>query len=71
MSRLYRTLQRHAHEKPALFWACAIGGIGPVVLAVSLPVSKALGFKPAPSVPTSYPLPSSPRKTLTGYDDPA
>lgn len=62
--------QRHAHESPALFYACVLGGVGPVFLAVAHPLSRTLGYKPAQPVPDSYPRESyqdarSIRKVLT------
>ncbi|EJD42714.1 hypothetical protein AURDEDRAFT_168237 [Auricularia subglabra TFB-10046 SS5] len=70
MSRLYRTLQRHSHENPALFWAVVLGGVGPVFLLVATPISRRLGYTPAAPVPTSYPVPNRPRQQVSGYDDP-
>ncbi|KZV89611.1 hypothetical protein EXIGLDRAFT_140647 [Exidia glandulosa HHB12029] len=70
MSALYRTLQRHAHETPALFWACVLGGVGPVFLVSANSIASYKGVRPPPPVPTSYPVPSGPRQQVSGYDDP-
>ncbi|KAL2161365.1 hypothetical protein VTH06DRAFT_8587 [Thermothelomyces fergusii] len=58
-----------ARERPAYFWSVVIGGLGPVTLAVVPPVRRALGDENAPPIPLTYPVPTGPRKQLTGYDD--
>ncbi|KAI9902824.1 hypothetical protein N3K66_002176 [Trichothecium roseum] len=58
-----------SRERPALFWSVAIGFAAPVMIPVVRPIRFYLGdFDPAP-VPTTYPVPTGPRKQLTGYDD--
>ncbi|KAI6084980.1 NADH-ubiquinone oxidoreductase 9.5 kDa subunit [Hypoxylon rubiginosum] len=58
-----------AREKPAFFWSVIIGGTGPLMLATVPPSLKALGYERASPIPMTYPIPSGPRKTITGYDD--
>lgn len=65
----FRYLRWSSRERPALFWSCVIGGLGPATLAVVPPVRHALGDYDAKPIPTTYPIPLGPRKKLTGYDD--
>ncbi|KAI0641732.1 hypothetical protein C8Q79DRAFT_1014149 [Trametes meyenii] len=65
----YRYLQRQAHEQPVLFYSVVIGLTGPVVLVTVPPVRKALGYRPAEPIPTSYPVPNRPRRPVQGYED--
>ncbi|KAH6628466.1 hypothetical protein F5144DRAFT_604634 [Chaetomium tenue] len=58
-----------ARERPGLFWAVIIGGLGPVTLAVVPPLRHAIGDPDAPPIPLTYPVPTGPRKKLTGYGD--
>ncbi|KAL2149827.1 hypothetical protein VTH82DRAFT_7503 [Thermothelomyces myriococcoides] len=58
-----------ARERPAFFWSVVVGALGPVTLAVVPPVRRALGDENAPPIPLTYPVPTGPRKKLTGYDD--
>ncbi|KAG6367585.1 putative nadh-ubiquinone oxidoreductase kda subunit [Diaporthe ampelina] len=58
-----------SRERPALFWSCVIGALGPVTLAVVPPIRHAFGDYDAKPIPTTYPIPPGPRKTLSGYDD--
>ncbi|KAI1379001.1 NADH-ubiquinone oxidoreductase 9.5 kDa subunit [Hypoxylon crocopeplum] len=58
-----------ARETPALYWSIVIGTAGPVILATVPPIRKRLGYERPPPVPMTYPIPSGPRKTITGYDD--
>ncbi|KAK3935611.1 hypothetical protein QBC46DRAFT_397129 [Diplogelasinospora grovesii] len=58
-----------ARERPAYFWSVVIGAMGPVMLVTVPPIRKALGDDDAPQIPMTYPVPSGPRKKLTGYDD--
>ncbi|KAJ9155714.1 hypothetical protein NKR23_g2003 [Pleurostoma richardsiae] len=58
-----------ARERPAYFWSVFIGALGPVTLVVVPPIRKALGDEDAPTIPMTYPVPTGPRKKLTGYDD--
>ncbi|KAH7316829.1 NADH-ubiquinone oxidoreductase 9.5 kDa subunit [Stachybotrys elegans] len=58
-----------ARERPALFWSVAIGAAGPIMMPIVPPLRRALGdVDPAP-IPVTYPVPTGPRKQLTGYDD--
>lgn len=50
-----RYLRWSAREKPALFWACAIGGSGPVILFTVPPTLKMLGYERAKPIPMTYP----------------
>ncbi|KAI0906359.1 hypothetical protein F4823DRAFT_565866 [Ustulina deusta] len=58
-----------ARERPAYFWSCIIGGSGPVILLTVPPTLKKLGYERAKPIPMTYPVPTGPRKRLTGYDD--
>ncbi|KAL2017372.1 hypothetical protein VTK56DRAFT_2252 [Thermocarpiscus australiensis] len=58
-----------ARERPALFWSVCIGALGPATLAVVPPLRRRLGDPDAPPIPLTYPVPTGPRKKLTGYDD--
>ncbi|GAP90171.1 putative NADH-ubiquinone oxidoreductase kda subunit [Rosellinia necatrix] len=58
-----------SRERPALFWSCIIGGAGPVILFTVPPALKRLGYERAPPIPMTYPVPTGPRKQLSGYDD--
>ncbi|KAI1392103.1 uncharacterized protein F4822DRAFT_389627 [Hypoxylon trugodes] len=58
-----------AREKPAYFYSVIIGGAGPVALLTVPPALKALGYERAPPIPMTYPIPTGPRKQLSGYDD--
>lgn len=58
-----------ARERPGLFWAVVIGGLGPASLVVVPPLRKRLGDTDAAPIPMTYPIPAGPRKTLTGYGD--
>ncbi|KAI0667472.1 hypothetical protein C8Q78DRAFT_381843 [Trametes maxima] len=65
----YRYLQRQAHEQPVIFYSVVIGLIGPVLLVTVPPVRKSLGYKTSEPIPTSYPVPSRPRRPVQGYED--
>ncbi|KAF4472434.1 NADH dehydrogenase [Fusarium albosuccineum] len=58
-----------ARERPALFWSVIIGAAGPVAMPIVPPIRHYFGDVDAPPVPVTYPIPSGPRKQLTGYDD--
>ncbi|KAH7256237.1 hypothetical protein BKA59DRAFT_521523 [Fusarium tricinctum] len=58
-----------ARERPALFWSVIIGAAGPVAMPIVPPIRHYFGDIDAPPVPVTYPIPSGPRKQLTGYDD--
>ncbi|KAI6781910.1 NADH-ubiquinone oxidoreductase 9.5 kDa subunit-like protein [Emericellopsis cladophorae] len=66
----FRYCRWAAVEKPALFWSVIIGGIGPVMI---YPIRSlrynVLNDPDPPAIPNTYPVPSGPRKQLTGYDD--
>ncbi|KAI1635878.1 hypothetical protein F4809DRAFT_424163 [Biscogniauxia mediterranea] len=58
-----------ARERPAYFYSVVIGSLGPVVLFTVPPTLRKFGYeRPAP-IPVTYPIPSGPRKQLSGYDD--
>ncbi|CEJ90381.1 Putative NADH-ubiquinone oxidoreductase 9.5 kDa subunit [[Torrubiella] hemipterigena] len=58
-----------ARERPAYFWSVVIGGIGPAAMPFAPAIRRAFGdVDPAP-IPVTYPVPTGPRKQLTGYDD--
>ncbi|KAI5478431.1 hypothetical protein MNV49_005072 [Pseudohyphozyma bogoriensis] len=64
--------QRSAHESPALFYALALGALGPAMVLIVPDVrAKYFGWKPVERPPTAYPLPNRPRdSSLSGFDDP-
>ncbi|KAI0172639.1 hypothetical protein GGR52DRAFT_545529 [Hypoxylon sp. FL1284] len=64
-----RYMRWAAREKPAYFYSCIIGAAGPLTLFTVPPALKASGYERAPPIPMTYPVPTGPRKTLTGYDD--
>ncbi|KAH6675046.1 hypothetical protein BGZ60DRAFT_491861 [Tricladium varicosporioides] len=68
-SQPFRYLRWASIEKPAIFWSLVIGTMGPVSLVVVPPIRKALGDENAAPIPLTYPIPSGPRKQLSGYDD--
>ncbi|KAI0739670.1 hypothetical protein C8Q80DRAFT_1111557, partial [Daedaleopsis nitida] len=61
--------QRQAHEQPVIFYSVAIGLIGPAIVVAVPPVRKSLGWRPAESIPTSYPVPNRMRRAVQGYED--
>ncbi|GAB1311753.1 n19m, NADH-ubiquinone oxidoreductase 9.5 kDa subunit [Madurella fahalii] len=58
-----------SRERPAYFWSVVIGACGPLTLVTVPPLRRLLGDHDAKPIPLTYPVPSGPRKTLTGYDD--
>ncbi|KAL2269600.1 hypothetical protein VTJ83DRAFT_1784 [Remersonia thermophila] len=58
-----------ARERPGYFWSVVIGALGPVTLVTVPPLRRAVGDYDAPPIPLTYPVPTGPRKQLTGYDD--
>ncbi|KAK4116973.1 hypothetical protein N656DRAFT_742802 [Canariomyces notabilis] len=64
-----RYLRWASRERPAYFWSVAIGACGPLTLAIVPPVRRWLGDEDAPPIPLTYPVPTGPRKKLTGYGD--
>ncbi|RYP48704.1 hypothetical protein DL768_005424 [Monosporascus sp. mg162] len=58
-----------ARERPAYFWSCVVAGCGPLTLFTVPPVMKRLGYERAAPIPMTYPVPTGPRKQLSGYDD--
>ncbi|OIW31034.1 hypothetical protein CONLIGDRAFT_297652 [Coniochaeta ligniaria NRRL 30616] len=64
-----RYLRWASREKPAYFWSVVIGSLGPISMVAVPPIRRAFGDFDAPAIPLTYPVPSGPRKTLSGYDD--
>ncbi|KIN08037.1 hypothetical protein OIDMADRAFT_37335 [Oidiodendron maius Zn] len=56
-------------EKPAIFWSIVIGSIGPVMVVTVPGIRNRLGDPKRPEIPLTYPVPSGPRKPISGYDD--
>ncbi|KAI6251067.1 NADH-ubiquinone oxidoreductase [Erysiphe necator] len=56
-------------EKPAIFWSCIIGSLGPISIIVVPPVRRLVGDNQRPPIPLTYPIPPGPRKPLEGFDD--
>lgn len=50
-----RYLRWAAHEKPAIFWSCVIGGLGPATFAFIPPLRKYFGDEDPPRIPLTYP----------------
>ncbi|KAH8594034.1 hypothetical protein B0O99DRAFT_625800 [Bisporella sp. PMI_857] len=65
-----RYMRWAAIEKPAIFWSLVIGSFGPAFFVIG-PVTRRLAGDqyPRPPIPLTYPIPSGPRKQLSGYDD--
>lgn len=59
-----------SRERPALFWSCVIGGIGPVMMAVVPPIRHRLGDYDSKPIPKTYPS-TAPSKTPRLMDRPA
>ncbi|KAF5327451.1 hypothetical protein D9619_004227 [Psilocybe cf. subviscida] len=68
--RTYRYLQIQAHENPVIFYSVVIGCIGPVMAVTVPPIRERMGYKKAPEVPQTYPLPKRARTPPAGYEDP-
>ncbi|KAK4216597.1 hypothetical protein V8F33_010812 [Rhypophila sp. PSN 637] len=64
-----RYLKWSARERPSYFWSCVIGALGPAHLLIVPPVRRYFGDYDAPPIPMTYPVPTGPRKKLTGYGD--
>ncbi|KAK0749415.1 hypothetical protein B0T18DRAFT_105225 [Schizothecium vesticola] len=58
-----------ARERPSFFWSVIIGASGPISLLVIPPIRRSIGAETPKPIPMTYPIPSGPRKQLTGYDD--
>ncbi|KZT30101.1 hypothetical protein NEOLEDRAFT_1054965 [Neolentinus lepideus HHB14362 ss-1] len=65
----YRYLHRQAHENPVILFSVILGSLGPVTMIVVPQIRARLGYKPAPPIPTSYPVPDRPRRPVEGYED--
>ncbi|CZR63764.1 probable NADH2 dehydrogenase (ubiquinone) 9.5K protein, ubiquinone-binding [Phialocephala subalpina] len=68
-SQPLRYLRWAAIEKPAIFYSIIIGSMGPVVVVAVPPIRRMLGDADRPKIPLTYPIPTTPRKSLSGYDD--
>ncbi|KAI0415684.1 hypothetical protein F5X98DRAFT_376441 [Xylaria grammica] len=64
-----RYMRWSMREKPALFYSVAAASTFPITLFGVPPVLKKMGYERAPPIPMTYPVPTGPRKQLTGYDD--
>ncbi|KAK4187266.1 hypothetical protein QBC35DRAFT_515615 [Podospora australis] len=64
-----RYLRWSHRERPAYFYSLLIAAMGPITLFTVPPIRKALGDENATPIPLTYPIPTGPRKKLTGYDD--
>ncbi|EIW68681.1 hypothetical protein TREMEDRAFT_32065 [Tremella mesenterica DSM 1558] len=62
--------QRQAHESPVIFYSLVLGFVGPTMVLTVPPIRKSFGWKPAERIPTTYPLPNRPRRSVEGYEDP-
>ncbi|KAI8969212.1 hypothetical protein BDF20DRAFT_827236 [Mycotypha africana] len=68
---MFQALHQFALRKPAIFWSCVIGSIGPVMVFTVPKVRREyFGFQGYETLPITYPLPNRPRKPTTGYEDP-
>ncbi|KAE8454390.1 hypothetical protein EG329_000012 [Mollisiaceae sp. DMI_Dod_QoI] len=68
-SQPLRYMRWAATEKPAIFYSLVIGTMGPVSIVVVPPIRRMLGDQKRPEIPLTYPIPTTPRKPLSGYDD--
>ncbi|KAB8295982.1 hypothetical protein EYC80_008799 [Monilinia laxa] len=68
-SQPFRYIRWAAIEKPAIFFSLVVGSIGPVLVLTVPKIRHRLGDGPRPQIPLTYPIPSGPRKPLSGYDD--
>ncbi|KIW75877.1 hypothetical protein Z517_10622 [Fonsecaea pedrosoi CBS 271.37] len=50
-----RYLRWAAHEKPAIFWSCVIGGLGPATFVFIPPLRRYFGDQDPPRIPLTYP----------------
>ena len=50
-----RYLRWASHEKPAIFWSCVIGALGPVALVGIPPLRRMVGDEDPPKIPMTYP----------------
>ncbi|CAK7229589.1 n19m, NADH-ubiquinone oxidoreductase 9.5 kDa subunit [Sporothrix curviconia] len=64
-----RYMRWAARERPAYFWSCIIAAGAPLSFVVAPPLRRLFGDENPPAIPLSYPIPTGPRKQLTGYDD--
>ncbi|KAF2858084.1 putative NADH-ubiquinone oxidoreductase 9.5 kDa subunit [Piedraia hortae CBS 480.64] len=58
-----------ARHKPAIFWSCVLGCMGPIMLVTVPPLRQRFGDGPRPQIPLTYPIPKGPRHIPSGYDD--
>ncbi|KAJ8069049.1 hypothetical protein OCU04_002722 [Sclerotinia nivalis] len=68
-SQPFRYIRWAAIEKPAIFFSIVVGSIGPVLVLTVPKIRHRLGDGPRPQIPLTYPIPTGPRKSLSGYDD--
>ncbi|KAE9365345.1 hypothetical protein N431DRAFT_488533 [Stipitochalara longipes BDJ] len=68
-SQPFRYLRWAAIEKPAIFYSIVVGSVGPVLVVTVPAIRTRLGDPKRPEIPLTYPVPTSPRKPLDGYDD--
>ncbi|KAK5458248.1 n19m, NADH-ubiquinone oxidoreductase 9.5 kDa subunit [Exophiala xenobiotica] len=50
-----RYLQWAMHEKPAIFWSCVLGGMGPMCFVVVPPLRRWAGDEDPAQIPLTYP----------------
>ena len=50
-----RYLRWASHEKPAIFYSCILGALGPVALVVIPPMRRMVGDEDPPKIPMTYP----------------
>ncbi|OAP57107.1 NADH dehydrogenase [Fonsecaea erecta] len=50
-----RYLRWAAHEKPAIFWSCVMGGLGPATFVFIPPMRRYFGDQDPPRIPLTYP----------------
>lgn len=51
----FRFLRWASHERPSLFYACIMGGMGPILLIVDPPIKRYFGIERRPAIPLTYP----------------
>ncbi|KXJ94185.1 hypothetical protein Micbo1qcDRAFT_231728 [Microdochium bolleyi] len=64
-----RYLRWSSRERPAFFWSVVVGAMGPAMMVVVPPARRALGYEKREFIPMTYPIPTGPRKQVSGYDD--
>ena len=62
-----RYLRWAMHEKPAIFWSCVLGGMGPMCFVVVPPLRRWAGDEDPAQIPLTYPGESFSKHLCTTY----